>query len=95
MTKDYLKSFLNPQFISKPTKEKTSMKCIKRGTLPENRVWSGECNNCNSVFEALEGELKNIQNDHRENMRMAYEECEVCKSHFWLYPKHQPPNGIL
>ena len=36
------------------------MKCIKRGTLPENRIWKGECHNCHSVYEALEGELVDI-----------------------------------
>lgn len=62
------------------------MKCIKRGTLPENRIWKGECHNCHSVYEALEGELTNIENDFRENARFARAMCEICKSNFVLYP---------
>ena len=86
MTKDYLNSLLNPQFISKPGKEK-SMKCIKRGTVPSERIWQGECYNCNSVFEAKEGELEKIIIDPRENARMSKALCEVCNNYFWLYPK--------
>jgi hypothetical protein len=65
------------------------MKCIKRGRPPEHRIWHGECHNCNSVFEALEAELTNIENDFslcKENARFARAMCEICKSNFVLYP---------
>ena len=62
------------------------MKCIKRGTPPEQRVWVGDCYNCSSTFEALEGELVNIVSDPKDHTRMAKAKCEVCNNEFWLYP---------
>jgi hypothetical protein len=63
------------------------MKCIKKGTLPENRIWKGECHNCHSVYEALEGELVDIKGDHRNNhSTFAKAKCELCKYDFFLYP---------
>jgi hypothetical protein len=62
------------------------MKCIKKGTLPENRIWKGECNYCHSVYEACEGELTNKGNDLRESYSFAKAKCELCKYDFFLYP---------
>ena len=62
------------------------MKCIKRGTLPEERIWKGECHNCHSVYEAREGELTNKENDFRDNYSFAKARCELCKYDFFLYP---------
>jgi hypothetical protein len=62
------------------------MKCIKRGTLPQERIWTGTCNNCRSIYEALEGELT-IENDIRENYSFARAKCELCKYDFFLYPQ--------
>jgi hypothetical protein len=62
------------------------MKCIKKGKPPEQRLWQGECYHCNSVFEALEGELSHIENDVRENTRFAKAMCEICKRDFFLHP---------
>ena len=61
------------------------MKCIKRGIPPEKRVWIGDCYNCDSKYEALEGELGNIQFDSRDYTRRAQARCEVCNKDFWLY----------
>lgn len=63
------------------------MKCIRRGTAPQSRIWEGDCLNCNSKFEALEGELENIVSDPIDHARMANAKCEVCNAEFWLYPK--------
>ncbi len=62
------------------------MQCIKRGTPPEQRVWEGDCYNCNSKFEALQGELVNIVSDPNDHTRMSKAKCEVCNKEFWLYP---------
>jgi hypothetical protein len=62
------------------------MKCIKRGTLPQERIWTGTCKNCHSIYEALEGELTKIENDIRENYSFARAKCELCKCDFFLYP---------
>jgi len=63
------------------------MQCIKRGTPPDQRLWEGDCYNCNSKFEALEGELVNFVSDPKDHTRMAKAKCEVCNAEFWLYPK--------
>jgi len=62
------------------------MKCIKKGKPPEQRLWQGECYHCNSIFEALEGELTNIQSDPRDNTRIGKAVCEVCNKDFVLHP---------
>ena len=62
------------------------MKCIKRGTLPQERIWTGTCKNCHSIYEAREGELT-IENDIRENYSFARAKCELCEYDFFLYPQ--------
>ena len=65
------------------------MKCIKKGTPPDQRIWKGECHNCHSVYEALEGELVDIKtnNNYRNSLStFAKAQCELCKYDFFLYP---------
>lgn len=42
------------------------MKILQKGTLPEERIWIGECRNCKSTAEALEKELTGITHDQIE-----------------------------
>ncbi len=54
------------------------MKIIKRGLLPDLRIWRGVCRTCKSEFEALESEL-NVQNDQRDGA-WALKGCTECKT---------------
>ena len=37
------------------------MKIIRKGSIPANRIWEGTCTLCNSLIEAEQNELKNIE----------------------------------
>jgi hypothetical protein len=54
------------------------MEITRKGTVPSERTWVGECRSCKSEAIASEGELSNIINDTRENYRFSWEVCPVC-----------------
>lgn len=55
------------------------MRITKRGQTPGERKWHGTCRQCNSEAEAVESELKNInQGDYRSEGPFAWEKCPVC-----------------
>jgi len=54
------------------------MKITKKGTIPEDRIWNGKCNNCGAEAEAKESEMSNIQIDQKESGRFSWAKCPVC-----------------
>lgn len=53
------------------------MKIIKKGQLPEERVYVGECDNCHTVMEAKQSELR--YNAWR-NEGCYFANCMLCNS---------------
>lgn len=63
------------------------MKLIKKGIVPEERIWKGTCRRCNSEFEAVQSELQNIESCPREHYEFCHASCEVCETgDVILYP---------
>lgn len=54
------------------------MKILQKGTLPEERIWIGECHNCKSTAEAFEKELIGITYDQKDGDCFSWEICPVC-----------------
>ncbi len=61
------------------------MKVTKKGKLPEEEIWTGTCNNCNSELEAKKGELQ-VTHDQREGS-FGRANCPVCEKDVIFFPK--------
>lgn len=68
------------------------MRVIKRGTIPENIPWFGECRKCTSEIEAEQGELK-VEMCPRERYKFAHHACPVCGHPMLFHPKQEQLNG--
>jgi hypothetical protein len=68
------------------------VKVIHRGKPPSQHIWQGTCRSCESVVEAAEWELTNIQEDLREGTRFAWQKCIVCDAGD---DKHNGYGGLL
>lgn len=54
------------------------MKITYVGIPARDRIWVGECNNCESRAEAKQSELNHITNDPRDGS-FSWEKCPVCE----------------
>lgn len=61
------------------------MKIIKRGELPEEKVYQETCSRCKSELEFKAGELRSSP-DPRDQGE-CYVMCPVCNSHLWVRRK--------
>lgn len=61
------------------------MEIIKKGKLPEERIWNGECYNCRTVVKAKENEL-NVTHDLLNGLFGSHT-CPLCKKTMYFYPK--------
>jgi RNase P subunit RPR2 len=52
------------------------MKLVRRGVIPEEKIYRTTCNNCKSVYEYKAGEVKRV-NDQRDGDYLTFP-CEVC-----------------
>ena len=66
------------------------MKIVKRGQLPEERVYVGVCKNCGTVMEAFRSELKGYYN-YQDSATILSAKCMLCQSLTYFRPK--PPTG--
>lgn len=55
------------------------MKITKRGTPKTDRIWKGQCRQCESEAEAKESEMTRIVHDQRDGS-FSWEVCPVCKA---------------
>lgn len=62
------------------------MRLIKKGKNPDNRIWRGKCNRCQSEFEINQSELTNIKSCPREAYDYAEVSCTECKGEIMFYP---------
>ena len=63
------------------------MQIIKRGVIPAERKWRGNCFHCSSIMEAKQSELT-IQSNQRDG-EWATTKCPVCGSPMNFYPKEE------
>lgn len=61
------------------------MKIIKKGKLPEERIWRSKCYHCHSEIEATQQEIKSRHNDQRDG-EYGFAECPVCSRQITFYP---------
>ena len=61
------------------------MKFIKKGELPETKVFEGNCNNCKSVLEATKGELTTVT-DCRNDIYFSAD-CLLCNNKVQFFEK--------
>lgn len=60
------------------------MRVIRKGELPEKRIWKGSCSHCGQTYEAEQGELK-ITSDQRDG-DFGEARCTLCKQRVIFYP---------
>ena len=60
------------------------MEIIKKGKLPEERLWQGECNNCHTIARAKEKELDLTHCPRDGSFGRA--NCPLCKQDIYFYP---------
>ena len=60
------------------------MKIISKGTPKAERVWRGTCDDCKSVVEAMEGELR--PRSCQRDGEWAESICPVCGKRLLFYP---------
>jgi hypothetical protein len=65
-----------------------TMKIIRKGKLPSEDMFEGECYNCHSILQEKRGELK-VQYDQRDNDSFAHAKCPVCGESAVLHPKQK------
>lgn len=53
------------------------MQIIKRGELPENRVYQTVCRHCKTVFQFARSEAKMGVRDPRDGMQLMTVECPL------------------
>lgn len=68
------------------------MKIIKRGVLPQERVWSGTCHTCGTQAECFEAELK-VTHDQRDGT-FGQTDCPVCNERMCFYPLPQGTTSV-
>ena len=67
------------------------MKIVKRGQLPEERVYVGTCKNCDTVMEGSRSDLKGNYN-FQDDIVILSAKCLLCGSLTYFKPK--PPTDI-
>lgn len=62
------------------------MKLIKKGRLPEEKIWHGHCRTCNSEFECQQSELTAI--NYSRDGYVGFAKCTECSmGEIIFYPK--------
>jgi len=55
------------------------MRILEAGTRPGERIWTGSCQKCNTVFSARQDELKKITHEDQRNGGVyAHVDCTFC-----------------
>jgi hypothetical protein len=66
------------------------MEIIKKGKLPEERLWQGECKNCNTIARAKEKELDLTH--YQQDGLFGRANCPLCKQSIYFYPLLKEPD---
>lgn len=67
------------------------MEIIRKGELPEEKVWRGECSYCKTVVEAKQKELE-VTYDQRDGS-YGSAKCPLCKKVMNFYLKSESGNS--
>lgn len=65
------------------------MEIVKRGQLPEERVYGLQCDHCMTEFKFKQSEGVYNSGDYKEGPWVAID-CPVCKRHCYAYPGKTP-----